>query len=1107
MGPRCLGDPASTSSVERVRAGVQVRAGRRWVALRLYLLLVVALIGSALLLPPERASAASAVQAGHSDAADISPLTEASAAPVPPSGFSEVVAISGLTQPTAVAFASDGRVFVAEKSGLIKVFDSLSDTSATVFADLRTQVHNFWDRGMLGLTLDPQFPARPYVYVLYTYDAVPGGTAPRWGTVGGTSDGCPNPPGSTLDGCVVQARLSRLAASGDRMTGSEQVLVSGWCQQFPSHSTGTVTFGPDGALYVSAGDGASFSYADYGQTKNPCGDPPSPAGTSLTPPTAQGGALRSQSVRRPAGQPVTLDGTIIRVDPNTGAGLPGSPFASSADQNARRIIAYGLRNPFRFTIRPGTEQLWLGDVGWATWEEINRIADINDGTAENFGWPCYEGDGRQGGYDAADLNSCESLYGAGQTGPFYQYRHSAKVVASDSCPTGSSSISGIAFENGSNYPSDYDGALFFADATRGCLWVMKRAGGAEPGPSQLSQFVGGAGAPVQVLTGPGGDIFYVDLDAGQVRRVVYNGANHPPTAVISANPTSGTAPLTVGFDGSGSSDLDPGDSLSYAWDLDGDGQFDDSTAVAPTRTYTLAGTVTARLRVADQEGASDTESVTITVGAPNSPPVPVIDAPTSALRWKVGDAISFSGHASDAQDGTLTASRLSWSVVLNHCPSNCHNHTVQNFTGVATGTFPAPDHEYPSSLSLVLTATDSSGGRASTSVLLEPRTVDLTFATTPSGLQLSVGAETVTSPATRTVIVGSSNSVGAPSPQTFGGAPYAFRSWSDGGGRAHNLIAPATPATYTATFGPVGCPASPSFDHTIPMPTGAPAATSLRDGRIAYSALGSDGRYYLVATDITNDPPAAGPLECLGGTATDQPAVAAGTSFVALFVRTADNGIWQRTLTGSSTGAWSRIPIGGGSSNGPSAVVTTGDVVHLVVRGTNGAVYHATRRGTTWSSWENLGGAIYGTPAVAPRPGGGGIAIFVRGTDNVIYAKYGDTGNWTGWSGMSGATLSNPTVAWGAQTNRLDLFVAGTGGGLYHRVFVAGAWIAWRRLDSLSATARIAAAAGSGRIIVYASAGGVTSYKQHAGGWLGYKPAPYTCDTCLPTARSAGTIG
>src|SRR5215204_2289098 len=97
-------------------------------------------------------------------------------------GFQESTVFSGLTNPTALRFSPDGRIFVAEKSGLIKVFDSLTDSSPTVFADLRTNVYNFWDRGLLGLALHPNFPATPYIYVLYTYDGVIGGTAPRWGT-------------------------------------------------------------------------------------------------------------------------------------------------------------------------------------------------------------------------------------------------------------------------------------------------------------------------------------------------------------------------------------------------------------------------------------------------------------------------------------------------------------------------------------------------------------------------------------------------------------------------------------------------------------------------------------------------------------------------------------------------------------------------------------------------------------------------------------------------------------------------------------------------------------------------------------------------------------
>src|SRR5437016_3980314 len=363
-----------------------------------------------------------------------------------PYGFQETAVFSGLTQPTAFKFAPDGRVFVAEKSGLIKVFDSLTDPTPTIFADLRTNVMNYWDRGLLGLALDPNFPSTPYVYVLYTLDAAPGGTPPRWGTPGATSDNCPDPPGGNTNGCVVGGRLSKLQASGDVMTGAEQVLLENWCQQFPSHSIGSLVFGADGALYVSAGEGASFNGVDYGQygypTTNPCGDPP--GGTNLSPPTAEGGALRAQDIRTTV-DPVGFSGTILRVDPTTGAAMPDNPLVSTYPA-AGRIIAYGLRNPFRITPRPGTRELWIGDFGWDTWEEIDRIGDVSDSIVENFGWPCYEGFAKQPGYQGTGLNICQGLYNSpgSVTDPYLSYQHSQQVVPGEVCGAGSSSITGLA---------------------------------------------------------------------------------------------------------------------------------------------------------------------------------------------------------------------------------------------------------------------------------------------------------------------------------------------------------------------------------------------------------------------------------------------------------------------------------------------------------------------------------------------------------------------------------------------------------------------------------------------------------------------------------------
>ena len=92
--------------------------------------------------------------------------------------FQETTVFSGLFNPTVVQFAADGRIFVAEKTGRIWVFDSVDDPTPDLFANLHVNVHNYWDRGLLGMALAPNFPVNPYVYVLYTYDGDIPGTSP-----------------------------------------------------------------------------------------------------------------------------------------------------------------------------------------------------------------------------------------------------------------------------------------------------------------------------------------------------------------------------------------------------------------------------------------------------------------------------------------------------------------------------------------------------------------------------------------------------------------------------------------------------------------------------------------------------------------------------------------------------------------------------------------------------------------------------------------------------------------------------------------------------------------------------------------------------------------
>ncbi len=531
---------------------------------------------------------------------------------------------------------------------------------------------------------------------------------------------------------MVTGRLARLTISGETMSAKTNLLTD-WCQQYPSHSIGDLGFGPDGALYVSGGDGASFNFADWGQDGsplNPCGDPPGGVGGAMTPPTAEGGALRSQDARTTS-DPTGLDGALLRVDPDTGAGLPGNPFAASTDANQRRIAAFGFRNPFRFTVRPGTEELWIGDVGWGAWEEVNRVADPSDSGADNLGWPCYEGAGRSG-YDGINLDLCESLYTPGDTAvvaPYYAYDHNAKVVSGESCPTGSSAIAGLRFYNGGAFPNSYDGALFFADNSRDCIWAMLPGSNGLPNPATIQTFDAGAASPVALAVHQG-ELFYANFDGGTIQRV-RSTLNQSPTAVATATPSGGPAPLTVQLSAAGSSDPDDAfANLAFAWDADGDGQFDDGNSVTLSRTY-QAGTHVATVRVTDPGGGSDTDSVTIQTD--NTAPVAQINSPSAATSWAVDEQVSFSGAATDAEQ-SLPASAFDWKLVINHCPSNCHTHTEETFPDRTAGSFFAPDHEYPSTLTVELTVTDSGGLTDTESVTIDPRTVALTLDSNPDGL-------------------------------------------------------------------------------------------------------------------------------------------------------------------------------------------------------------------------------------------------------------------------------------------------------------------------------------------------------------------------------------
>ncbi len=273
---------------------------------------------------------------------------------------------------------------------------------------------------------------------------------------------------------------------------------------------------------------------------------------------------------------------------------------------------------------------------------------IPGGTIENFGWPCYEGNNsgsnRQSSYDGLNLNMCEGLYNTGDTNvvaPHYARQHQAAGTHPGCNGTGGA-ISGLAFYEGGRYPAAYDGALFIADYSIGCIRVMfPSTPFGVPNKNTISTLIGDA-APVDLQIGPDGDLFYADIITGTIVRVNYNSG---PTAVIDADPTTGSVPLQVNFDGTGSTDAE-GDPLTLC--------------LGPRRRRTVRRLDRQPahlylqhprrrspfgLRVQDPSGANDTESVVINPVA-NQAPVATISAPSSfAHLAQLVISISFSAEA------------------------------------------------------------------------------------------------------------------------------------------------------------------------------------------------------------------------------------------------------------------------------------------------------------------------------------------------------------------------------------------------------------------------------------------------------------------------------
>ncbi len=281
------------------------------------------------------------------------------------------------------------------------------------------------ERGVLGFAFDPSFASNHYVYVYYT-----------------TSAASLNPPPTPKN------RVSRFVADGDVvLPGSETILLDLIPSDAGNHNGGCLRFGLDNRLYISTGDGGSTS-------------------------------LNSQNLNN-------LAGKILRINSN-GSVPSDNPFFNQSPKRPE-IWCYGLRNPFRFSFRPGTNVPYIADVGQNTWEEIN--VGVPGG---NYGWPNSEGPTSNPAYIT----------------PMHWYNHNS----------GDASITGGVFAGSPQMPSSFSGRYIYGDYVLGTLGYVD----VSPGNLRLGfGSFGTANGPVDFTMGPDGALYYVSINLGSVRRIAY----------------------------------------------------------------------------------------------------------------------------------------------------------------------------------------------------------------------------------------------------------------------------------------------------------------------------------------------------------------------------------------------------------------------------------------------------------------------------------------------------------------------------------------------------------------------------------------------------------
>lgn len=321
--------------------------------------------------------------------------------------FSDQIVYSNFKEPVGITFGADGKGYIQEKKGRVRILDVDGSVMEDPLIDISEEVMGSGDHGMLGFALDPDFDENGYIYVMYTVDRY-------WEDHRNDAN---YDPDSTETKVATIGRITRYTTDFNNdnnsvIYSSRKVLLgqnyqNGFPILYTSHGVGTLAFGTDGTLLASCGEGSSFDGYDVGSYPETYWEESIALG--MMKPKENIGAMRAQLID-------CLAGKIIRIDKETGEGIPSNPYydENNPSSNPSRVWTLGLRNPFRFTVRPGSGSidpasgdpgaLYVGDVGAGKWDEINIVTK----PAENLGWPLFEGMEKNFNYYNQDVDNLDA---------------------------------------------------------------------------------------------------------------------------------------------------------------------------------------------------------------------------------------------------------------------------------------------------------------------------------------------------------------------------------------------------------------------------------------------------------------------------------------------------------------------------------------------------------------------------------------------------------------------------------------------------------------------------------------------------------------------------